>query len=184
MSGFRSACLSFIELFYGKRHSHFIEFEKTTRHGYLASLAAGIGIMIAIKDEIQDGWLTTYKGIVSAEIFTNFIEMAEHLLEQGYKDPAAVVLGSVLEEHLRQLCTKAKIKTKRKIKDKLKPKKAEILNTELAKAKIYNVLDQKSVTSWLDLRNKAAHGKYEEYTKEQVFLMLQSLLNFMSRNKI
>jgi hypothetical protein len=34
--------------------------------------------------------------------------MAEHLLDQKYKDPAAVVVvGSVLEEHLRQLCTAA-----------------------------------------------------------------------------
>jgi hypothetical protein len=33
--------------------------------------------------------------------------MAEHLLDQKYKDPATVVVGSVLEEHLRQLCTAA-----------------------------------------------------------------------------
>jgi hypothetical protein len=48
---------------------------------------------------------------VAAEVFTDFIEMAEHLLEQGYKDPAAVVAGSVLEEHLRQLCHKNAIDT-------------------------------------------------------------------------
>ena len=46
----------------------------------------------------------------------------------------------------------------------------------------YNKLDQKSVTSWLDLRNKAAHGHYDQYSKEQVALMLQSVNEFMSRN--
>ena len=36
------------------------------------------------------------------------METAEHLGDQKYKDPAAVVVvGSVLEEHLRQLCTAA-----------------------------------------------------------------------------
>ncbi len=32
--------------------------------------------------------------------------MAEYLLKEGYKDPAAVITGSTLEEHLRKLCIK------------------------------------------------------------------------------
>ncbi|AIY39887.1 hypothetical protein LT85_0727 [Collimonas arenae] len=46
------------------------------------------------------------------------------------------------------------------------------------------MLDQKSVTAWLDLRNKAAHGKYSEYTKEQVEVMCQGVVNFMARNSV
>ena len=42
-------------------------------------------------------------------------------------------------------------------------------------ADVYNKLDQKSVTSWLDLKNKAAHEKYSEYTKDQVVLKFQTL---------
>ena len=140
--------------------------------------------MIAIKEEIAEGWLTTFKGLVSSEIFSNFIEMAEHLLEQGYKDPAAVVLGSVLEEHLRQLCLKFKVDIKVEVNGKFVPKKADTLNANLVKAGSYNVLDQKYVTSWLDLRNKAAHGKYSEYSQEKVKLMLQGVLEFISRNNI
>ena len=63
-----------------------------------------------------------------------------------------------------------------------KPKKADQLNADLANASVYSKLDLKSVTSWLDLRNKAAHGKYSQYTKEQVQLMIQSVQDFMSRN--
>jgi len=51
----------------------------------------------------------------------------------------------------------------------------------LAAATVYNKLDQKSVTSWLDLRNKAAHGQYSEYSKEQVNIMFQGVMNFISR---
>jgi hypothetical protein len=184
MAAFRSSCLSFIKLFYGTSHPHFIEFENSTKNHYLGNLAAGVGIMIAIKEEIAEGWLTTYKGLVSSEIFSNFIEMSEHLLEQGYKDPAAVVLGSVLEEHLRQLCLKFKVDIKIEVNGKFVPKKADTLNANLVKAGAYNVLDQKSVTSWLDLRNKAAHGNYIEYSQEQVKLMLQGVLEFISRNNI
>jgi hypothetical protein len=61
------------------------------------------------------------------------------------------------------------------------PKKADLLNSELTSAEIYNKLDQKGITSWLDLRNKAAHGKYTEFTKDQVKLMYQGVSNFMMR---
>jgi hypothetical protein len=135
----------------------------------------------AVKNEIDGGWAFTVKGLISAEIFSNFLEMAEYLLTEGYKDPAAVMAGSVLEEHIRQLCKKNSIPIE-SIKDgKPVPKKADLINSQLASANIYNKLDQKSITSWLDLRNKAAHGQYSEYTKEQVVFMLQGIINFISR---
>jgi hypothetical protein len=107
--------------------------------------------------------------------------MAAYLLAQGYKDPAAVVAGSVLEEHLRQLCAGNDIDVETESEGKLNPKKADRMNADLAKAEVYNKLDQKLVTAWLDLRNKAAHGKYEEYNKEQVQQMLQGITEFSTR---
>ncbi len=62
-----------------------------------------------------------------------------------------------------------------------KPKKADLMNADLAGAGVYNKLDQKSVTAWLDLRNKAAHGHYGEYTAEQVLSMLGAVQEFMTR---
>jgi glutaredoxin len=35
-------------------------------------------------------------------------------------------------------------------------------------AKVYSLLDQKNITAWLELRNKAAHGEYEKYVAQQV----------------
>ena len=110
--------------------------------------------------------------------------MANHLLNEDYKDPAAVMIGSVLEEHLRQLCYKEGIQTTI-IKDgKQSFKKAGALNDELAAQALYNKLDHKNVIAWLDLRNKAAHGNYTEYTQGQVVLMLSSVSDFISRNPI
>lgn len=107
--------------------------------------------------------------------------MSEHLLNENYKDPAAVMIGSILEEHLRQLSTS----NGNPILDaKNRPKKANLLNAEIVKLGVYNKLDEKNVTAWLDLRNKAAHGKYSEYKKEQVELMLNSVTDFITRNPI
>ena len=86
-----------------------------------------------------------YKGFNSRrDFFTDFLEMAEYLISNGYKDPAAVMAGSVLEEHLRQLCKKESIDTEETKEDRQVPKKADRLNADLAKAEVYSKLDHKA----------------------------------------
>lgn len=105
-SQFRTSALSFIEILFTKNHSYYKEFDRQVEKSDSYYTQLGKGIIIAIKMEIENGWIFTLKGIVSAEIFADFLEMAEHLIAEGYKDPAAVMIGSVWEEHLRQLCIK------------------------------------------------------------------------------
>ncbi len=104
--------------------------------------------------------------------------MSKYLLSEGYKDAAAVTVGGVLEGHLRKLCLKHGIEV---AKSDGKPVKAAQMNSDLYTTKVYNNGDNKSVTAWLDLRNNAAHGKYNEYTQEQVELMLMSVRDFINR---
>jgi hypothetical protein len=63
----------------------------------------------------------------------------------------------------------------------VRPRKAESLNADLVRAGKYTVSEQKQVTVWLDLRNKAAQGKYSEYVKQQVGLMLDGVRDFIFR---
>jgi hypothetical protein len=137
-----------------------------------------LGILRALREDYSAGFLQNVQELVHADVFSDFHEMAEYLLSEGYKDPAAVIAGGVVEEHLRKLCTKNSIATTANGR----PKKADAMNSELAAANAYSKLDQKSVTAWLDLRNKAAHGQYAEYSKEQVNLMLLGHREFMARN--
>lgn len=137
------------------------------------------GVLQALRSDYESGYLQSVVELIHADIFADFLEMADHLLKQGYKDPAAVVTGSVLEGHLRKLCIKHLIPI---VKADGSPRTADALNSDLAAGLAYNKLDQKSVTGWLDLRNKAAHGKYNEYTDGQVGLMLQGVRDFVSRN--
>jgi hypothetical protein len=138
-----------------------------------------VGLLKALRADCESGLLRTLQELIHGEIFGDFLEMADYLVDEGFKDPAAVIAGGVLEEHLRVLGVKNNLP----IVDGAKPKRADRLNAELGDAKAYSKLDQKNVVAWLDLRNKAAHGRYNEYTKEQVALLIQGIRDFVSRNR-
>ncbi len=182
---FRTASLSFLEKLFSTEHTYYIEFNKNVTSTYSSNIESGRGILQAVKTEIENGWLFQIKDLVSAEIFSSFLEMSEYLLNEGYKDAAAVMIGSTLEEHLRQLCYKHNIPiTFTDSEGNIKPKKADSLNADLAKVPTYNKLDQKNITAWLDLRNNAAHGKYDNYNKEQVALMYRGCSEIIARLSI
>jgi len=180
-AAFRAASLSFLANVYGSEHSYFSDFNDRVTHAYPRDINVGLGILGAAKGELEGGWLRTTRGLVSAEIFADFLEMADHLLSEHYKDAAAVVAGSSLEEHLRQLAVVAKIPTTVVKGNDTRPKKADSLNAELATAGVYSKLDQKNITAWLGLRNKAAHGDYAAYDEAQVALLVEGVRQFMAR---
>ena len=61
------------------------------------------------------------------------------------------------------------------------PKKADVMNADLVKAGLYEKLEQKNVTAWLDLRNKAAHGEYDKYTADMVAGLIFGVRGFITR---
>jgi len=136
-----------------------------------------VGIAEALKVAYASGYLYRIEELIHADLFADFLAMGEYLLEEGYKDPAAVIIGGVLEEHLRKLCLKNSIA----IIVNNRFKKADAMNADLTKSNVYNRLDQKNITAWLDLRNKAAHGRYTEYTDDQVGVALLGIRDFIAR---
>ena len=180
-SAFRSGSLSFLRSTFGGDHSFAQEFDQSVESNTQQFTSAGIGILTAARDELVGGWVETLTGLVSAEIFTDFLVMAEHLLENGYKDAAAVMVGTVLEQHLRRLALVNGVATIIKKKDKDVPTKADTINAGLTKAMAYGKTDQKQVTAWLGTRNDAAHGDYDKYDASQVALMSAGVTNFIAR---
>ena len=57
------------------------------------------------------------------------------------------MIGSVLEEHLRQLCHRHSVDLADEKDGRLVPRKAERLNAELSKKSVYTAIDQKQVTA-------------------------------------
>jgi len=150
--------------------------------GYDCQVEPIAGVVKALRAGVEAGYLQGITELVHGELFADFLDMANHLLDEEYKDPAAVIAGAALETHLRQLCGKQEIQIEVNTTTGIRAKKANQMNADLAKASVYGKLDQKNVTAWLDLRNKAAHGKFNEYTKEQVEVMLLGIKEFIARN--
>ena len=98
---FRSASISFVMKLFGETHPYFTAFSEKVSDAMPLATKCGIGMLHAVKGEIEQGWLTSTRGLISADIFGDFLEMAEHLLTESYKDPAAVLIGSALEQHLK-----------------------------------------------------------------------------------
>ena len=96
-----------------------ISFRSKFRYA-IRRLTQSIGVLKALHQDLKKGYLKTLSELIHADIFTDYIEMAEYLLEEGYSNPAAVITGSTLEQHLRKLCIKNGIGIERRIGGKLK----------------------------------------------------------------
>lgn len=144
---------------------------------YHKAHTALFGVLKSLRQAYEHDYLETVEELVHADMFADFLEMAEYLLDGGYKDPAAVLIGGVLEEHLRNLCIKHSIPVANADGS---ARKASQLNDDLAKV-AYDKLAQKGVTYWLDVRNKAAHGKYSDYDEGVVRQMLVGVREFAAK---
>ncbi len=133
------------------------------------------GILEAAHNDFTEGFLFDLRSLISAELLGDFLEQAETLLQEGYYVPAASLAGAVLEDSLRKLCEKNGMEVPEKTK-------IDKLNTELAKANIYNKLTQKEITAKADIRNNADHGKYDKFTEEDVGFMVKWIRKFESEH--
>lgn len=139
-----------------------------------------IGIVSALKGDLENDLLISLHELVHAEIFSDYLDMSEYLLNEGFKDSSAVIVGSTLESHLRELCKKYGIEIEITNNSGKKTfKKADSMNADLARMQVYNNVNMKQITAWLSLRNSAAHGKYNEYNKDDIKLMISGIRNFM-----
>jgi hypothetical protein len=147
--------------------------QKWSRHGHAGGL---LGVLRGLRADLEAGYLTSVVEEAHGEVFADLIEMAEHLLSDGYVDPAAVTVGSALEAHLRALAEKNGVSTSLGGK----PKKATRLNEDLVKQGVYSKTEQKQVTAWQGIRNNAAHGE-GGIVAGQVALMCQGVRDFIAR---
>ncbi len=168
-----TSTLNLLERVFGKDSSHYSRFDEATSKVLTYSPAVrAMGILRAALDDFQGGYLFDVRQLIHAEVFDEFLEQAQHLLESGYHQPAAVVAGCILEDGLRKLCDQNNVTPSDK-------PKLDTMNADLAKAGVYNKLKQKQITAFADLRNKAAHGQWDQFTKDDVSQMIDGIRTFM-----
>lgn len=168
-----TSCLNLLHRVFGSDSVHYKNFKVLfpNFHDY-SPITQALGVLRAAKDDYEHGFLFDTRLLIEAEVFDDFLEQAEYLLNSGYFQPAAVVIGSVLEDSLRKLCARHEIPLSAK-------PKLDTVNANLAKQGVYNTLMQKRITALADIRNKAAHGEWDEFTKADVEDMLRSVCQFM-----
>lgn len=168
----RAGALSFLKAVFGDNSTHFKEFQQSCRGHFYTDALQGQSILKAAKEDIEGGYLKKLEDLVAADIFTDFLEMAEYLLEQGYKDPAASLIGAVLEDGLRKIAKNNDITLKSK-------ENISSLNHKIADARIYNRLVQRQVEVWNEIRDNADHGKFSEYNTNSVQEMCSDVRHFL-----
>ncbi len=171
-SQWRTSSLSFLNTF-PPEYIYSREFEARCKDLSLEDVEQGLGILRAARDDIEGGYLQKVEALVSASVFSDFLEMAQHLLDNGYKDPAASLTGAVLEDGLRRICGNNNISVK-------SGDNISSLNQKLADNDVYNRLQQREIEVWNKLRDYADHGHFTEYESDNVKGMLEGVRKFLS----
>lgn len=157
----------------GEDSQHFKQFEREEENSYYTTyeiFKAFKAVFLAAKEDFEGGYLSSIKTLVQAEVFDSELEQANELFSSGYYTAAAVIAGVVLETALRELCDRSGIPHG----------KLDKMNSELAKAGVYNKLNQKRITAIADIRNSAAHGKQDEFTVQDVSDMIKDVSRFLA----
>jgi hypothetical protein len=142
------------------------------------------GFLKAVKNDLESGFLDGLATVIEAEIAADYMGQAEQLLGEGQTGkfdhvPAAVLSGAVLEKALRRLCGQQQppIPVVNASGDH---KTLNPLIDDLKKAVVFNELKAKQLRAWADIRNKAAHGDFDQFNRGDVDQMLKGVANFLA----
>lgn len=141
---------------------------------FLWQAEAVLEMLKAVRADLDEGLFTQLQTLVTADVFGDFLEMAEHLLDEGYKDPAAMLIGAVLEDGLRRILKNADPAA-------AIPEGIAKLNQALYPS-VYGKMEMGQVQAWGFLRNHAAHGEFGRYSVPDVRLMLAGVRQFLANH--
>lgn len=119
--------------------------------GYIPRIIpATVGALSALRSAVDAGLLVSLEDRMRANIHDDFLEQGNSLLGAGYHVAAMVLIGGVLENHLRKLCDNRALKW---TGDGSISKYNDLLHGSL-----YDKPTWRRIQSIGDLRNDAAHG--------------------------
>jgi len=179
-SQWTTSSLNFLSVALGEDSAHYQTFARVeqSKQSWVSKVDPYLGVLRAAKDDIESGWVGRRDLLVTANAFGGFLEQAEYLLEERYKDAAAVLAGGVLESTLRTMCERHGVE--------IGPReKIGTLNDKLAKKlkpPAYSSMQHKQIITWAELRDNAAHAHYDRYSEQDVADMLKWLRAFAARH--
>lgn len=179
----RTNCLSILQPFQPGPAGHQVDLFRKLR-GRKPEIEHCVGILRGVRGDLEAGFLDELMLRVETEIAGDYLGQAEQLLAEGKKGrnehvPAAVLAGAVLEKALRSLCPRQTppVSTSH---ENGKIKTLGALIDDLKTAGLYNETKAKHLRAWAAIRNDAAHGDFEKFTKQDVEGMLKGVAEFFA----
>ena len=173
-SNWRTQSLSFLTDLLGPDHTYTSNFRTTTdAGGRQGSAREGIGILQAVLEDIEQGFVETVRQLITAEVWSDLFDQAAYLLDNGYKAPAASLAGALLENGLRSIASSKGVQVR--LGDNLPS-----LNQKLAEKSVYTRLTQKKVSVWTDIRNAADHGQFDHIKEPDVDELIKGAQSLLS----
>ena len=133
--------------------------------------------------ELPQSGERAYEESIRREVFFDFLDIATRFLDQVEYRPGAtfagILAGATLEEYVRKLADANGIVT---TNARGEPVKAAPLNAELRVKGVYDLSEELQVRAWIELRNKTARASRDEFTADEIRLMIQGLRDFMIRH--
>lgn len=119
--------------------------------GYGGSVVPVItGALIALRKAINAGSLVRLEDRLRANVYDDFLVQAGELLTAGYHVAAMVLIGGVLEDHLRKLC---------QVRNLIWKGDGSVSKyNDLLKDTLYPQTAWRRIQAIADVRNAAAHG--------------------------
>jgi hypothetical protein len=129
-----------------------------------------VGILTGALGDLEDGFLVNQEHLIAGVVLDSVIEQARFLLKSGFKDPAAVLCRVVVEDVLQRIS----------VEEGLDPsRKASALNDALRNCERYTKPQWRMIQSWLDIGNLSAHGKFSDFTEDDVRQMVSDVERFV-----
>lgn len=145
-----------------------------------------VGVFRAAYEDFKNGLLDDLQLRIEGGVACDYLRQAESLMDDKEDVkysfiPAAVLTGAVLEKSLRTLCEQQEPPIDVN-NENGKPKKAQRMLDDLKKVGIFTPIEAKQVEAWLAIRNAAAHGKDDEFTRPDVASMIRGVTDFLAKH--
>ncbi len=172
---FRTQAIAFAYRILDENNAYTRDLAELAVQPTISALERGIGTMRALRNDLASGYLTSLRELVEAEVFSDFLDMARHLLDNGFHHPAASLCGAVLEDGLRKIA---------RSNGEQVPDRDELgsLASRLAQKRAYNALALKQLQVWIEVRNAADHGRWNDFTAADTSSMIEGVTGFLAQH--
>ena len=159
----------------GEQDAYYREFVDAVRDQYASHVESGRGILAGLLDDVAAGYLVRVRQLIEADLLSDFLDMAEHLLANGYVVAAASIAGATLENGLRDILVEHGEELKQR-------GNLQSLAQMALQKQIVTSLEHKSVQVWVQLRDHADHGEFDKVQEHDVRQMLGGVRDFLSKH--